>query len=275
MEAIFALWYRDILRFVRNRGRLFGSFAMPFMFLVLFGSGMGGAIRSLMGGARMAGPLSHFNFVEFMFPGIIGMTVFTTSLFSALSVVQDREFGYLKEILVSPVSRVSIAIGKILGGSTVAVIQGLLMLVFAPFVGAKLSPAVIAQLIPAMFLVAFTLSSLGLIIATLLKTAEGFQVVVQVLIFPMLFLSGVFFPLTGMPLWLGVLVTLNPLTYAVDLLKKIVLQSGSMDPVLQKAMGLNLSVFGRPVTAVHEAVFIALAGLVLVVLAAFSFSRSD
>ena len=106
MEAIFALWYRDILRFVRNRGRLFGSFAMPFMFLVLFGSGMGGAIKSLMGGARLGGPLSQFNFVEFMFPGIIGMTVFTTSLFSALSVVQDREFGYLKEISCGLCARV-------------------------------------------------------------------------------------------------------------------------------------------------------------------------
>ncbi len=275
MEAIYALWYRDILRFVRNKGRLFGSFAMPFMFLVLFGSGMGGAIKSLMGASRMAGPLSHFNFVAFMFPGIIGMTVFTTSLFSALSVVQDREFGYLKEILVSPVSRVSIAVGKLLGGSTVAVIQGLLMLLFAPFVGANLSLAVIAQLIPAMFLVAFTLSSLGLIIASLLKTAEGFQVVVQVLIFPMLFLSGVFFPLTGMPRWLAVLVKLNPLTYAVDLLKKIVLQSGSMNPLLRKAMGLNLTIFGHPVTAIDETAVIALAGLALVILAAVSFSRSD
>jgi len=210
-----------------------------------------------------------------MFPGIIGMTVFTTSLFSALSVVQDREFGYLREILVSPVSRVSIAVGKILGGSTVAVIQGLLMLVFAPFAGAKLTPLIVAQLVPAMFLVAFTLSSLGLIIASLLKTSEGFQVVVQVIIFPMLFLSGVFFPLSGMPPWLNILVKINPLTYAVDLFKKILLPSGGMDPLLRKAMGLDLSVLGIPVTAGHEVAFIALAGLVFVGLAALSFSRSD
>jgi ABC-2 type transport system permease protein len=275
MEAIFALWYRDILRFARNKGRLFGSFAMPFMFLVVFGTGMGGAIRSLMSASRTAGPLGQFNFAGFMFPGIIGMTVFTTSLFSALSVVQDREFGYLREILVSPVSRVSIAVGKILGGSTVAVIQGLLMLVFAPFAGAKLTPLIVAQLVPAMFLVAFTLSSLGLIIASLLKTSEGFQVVVQVIIFPMLFLSGVFFPLSGMPPWLNILVKINPLTYAVDLFKKILLPSGGMDPLLRKAMGLDLSVLGIPVTAGHEVAFIALAGLVFVGLAALSFSRSD
>ncbi len=190
MEAVYAIWQRDVLKFFRDRARLIGSFAMPFMFLILFGSGMSGAIGSMMGGEEAAGPLRDFDFVEFMFPGIIGMTVFNTAIFSALSVVQDREFGYLREILVSPMSRTSIAIGKVLGGSTVALFQGLMMLVFVPFIGVSITLPIILELIPVMFLVAFAISSIGLLIATSLKTSQGFQMIIQVLIFPMLFLSG-------------------------------------------------------------------------------------
>src|SRR5699024_4517257 len=163
-----------------------------------------------------------FDFVEFMFPGIIGMVVFTTSIFGALSVVQDKEYGYMKEILVSPISRVSIAVGKILGGSTIAMIQGLLMFVFVPFIGIKISLISVIQLIPVMFLVAFAISSIGMLIASMLKTAQGFQMIVQILIFPMLFLSGALFPLNGMPAWMNVLVKINPLTYSVDMFKKII-----------------------------------------------------
>ena len=186
MEGIYALWYRDVLRFWRDRARLLGSFAMPFMFLIIFGSGMSGAMKSLISGPGASSALSGFNYVQFMFPGIIGMTILTTSIFSALSVVQDREFGYLREILVSPASRFSVAIGKVLGGSTVAFIQGLLMFVFVPFIGIRLNLTMLVELIPVMFLVAFTLSSVGLLIASSIKTSSGFQMVVQVLVFPML-----------------------------------------------------------------------------------------
>jgi len=270
MEGIVAIWQRDVIKFFRDRARLVGSFAMPFMFLILFGSG----ISSMMGGAK-AGPLANFDFVQFMFPGIIGMTVFNTAIFSALSVVQDKEFGYMREILVSPISRVSIAVGKVLGGSTVAVFQGLMMLIFVPFIGVSISVLMILKLIPIMFLVAFALSSIGLIIASSLKTAQGFQMVIQVLVFPMLFLSGALFPLSGMPVWMNFLVKINPLTYSVDMFKKVILQPEKMEPALRKAMGLDLTVFNHLVTFSNEILGVALLGIVFVILATIRFARAE
>ncbi|WP_163970335.1 ABC transporter permease [Oceanobacillus halotolerans] len=274
MEGIFAIWQRDILKFFRDRSRLIGSFAMPFMFLILFGSGMSGAMSSMLGGSE-AGALRDFDFVEFMFPGIIGMTVFNTAIFSALSVVQDKEFGYMREILVSPMSRVSIAIGKVLGGSTVAVFQGLLMLVFVPFIGVSISFVTIIQLIPTMFLVAFAISSFGLLIASTLKTTQGFQMVIQVLIFPMLFLSGALFPLNGLPFWMDILVKINPLTYSVDMFKKIVFDIDAMTPELIEAMGLNLSIFNHVISFTEEVLVVGAISLVFVILATYKFSTTE
>ncbi|WP_079710433.1 ABC transporter permease [Paraliobacillus ryukyuensis] len=275
MEGIYAIWQRDIIKFFRDRARLIGSFAMPFMFLILFGSGMSGAMSSMIGGSNAAGPLADFDFVEFMFPGIIGMTVFNTAIFSALSVVQDKEFGYMREILVSPMSRTTIAIGKVLGGSTIAVIQGLMMLIFVPFIGVSISFMMVIKLIPVMFLVAFAISSIGLLIASSLKTSQGFQMVVQILIFPMLFLSGALFPLNGMPAWMDFIVKINPLTYSVDMFKKIILQPDQMAPALREAMGLDLSVFNHVITFSQEILVVVAISAVFVVLATIKFSRSE
>ena len=274
MEAIIGIWQRDILKFFRDKARLFGSFAMPFMFLVIFGSGMSGALSSMLNSTGSAGALADFNYVQFMFPGIIAMTTFNTSIFSSLSIVQDREFGYLKEILVSPISRTSIAIGKILSGATMAFLQGVLMMIFVPFIGLELNLSILIRLLPAMLLVSFTFTSLGLLIASNLKTAEGFQVVVQILIFPMLFLSGAFFPLAGMPMWMNYLVKINPMTYAVDMFKRIILEAHTLDPSLLQAMGLNLTVFNYPVTLAGEIIFMLTAAALMVVLATISFNKS-
>ncbi len=274
MEGIYAIWQRDVIKFFRDKARLIGSFAMPFMFLILFGSGMSGALSSMIGG-NAAGPLADFDFIEFMFPGIIGLTVFNTAIFSALSVVQDKEFGYMREILVSPMSRVSIAIGKVLGGSTVAVIQGLMMLIFVPFIGVSITFLMVLKLIPVMFLVAFAISSIGLLIASSLKTSQGFQMVIQILVFPMLFLSGAMFPLNGMPGWMDVIVKLNPLTYSVDMFKKIILQPEQMAPALREAMGLNLSIFDHVITFSQEIMVVSAISIVFIVLATIKFSRSE
>ncbi|MUV37909.1 Nodulation protein J [Lentibacillus sp. JNUCC-1] len=275
MTGMIAVWQRDVIKFFRDKPRLFGSFAMPFMFLILFGSGMSGAMKSMIGGGASSGPLADFDFVSFMFPGIIGMVVFTTAVFSALSVVEDKDFGYMREILVSPMSRTAIAIGKVLGGSTVAVIQGLMMLVFIPFVGVSLTFMMVLKLIPTMFLVAFTISSIGLLIASTLKTSQGFQMVIQILLFPMLFLSGAFFPLNGMPGWMDFIVKINPLTYSVDMFKKIVLQPETMSAPLREAMGLDLSIFGHVISFAEEVLVLLVIGAVFVVLATLKFSRAE
>ena len=274
MEGIYAIWQRDVIKFFRDRARLIGSFAMPFMFLVLFGSGMSGALSAMLGG-NASGPLANFDFVEFMFPGIIGMTVFNTAIFSALSVVQDKEFGYMREILVSPLSRISIAIGKVLGGSTVAVLQGLMMLIFVPFIGVSITFSMVIQLIPIMFLVAFAISAIGLLIASSLKTSQGFQMVVQILIFPMLFLSGALFPLSGMPGWMNVIVKINPLTYSVDMFKKIILQPDKMAPALREAMGLDLTIFNHVITFSQEIIVVAVVSIIFVTLATIKFTKSE
>ncbi len=248
---------------------------MPFMFLVLFGSGMGGAIKSLMAGAQAPAGLADFDFVVFMFPGIIGMTVFNTAIFSALSIVQDREFGFMKEIMVSPVPRIYIALGKTLGGATVALLQGLLMFVFVPFIGIKLNLGIIMRIVPAIFLVAFTVSAIGILVASRLKSAQGFQMIVQLMVFPMLFLSGAFFPLSGMPGWMNIIVKLNPLTYAVDLFKKIILEYDKMPELLRQSMGLNLKVGDHLVTMANEIGFIAIFGAVMIALAMWSFNTAE
>ncbi|WP_112182363.1 ABC transporter permease [Paraliobacillus zengyii] len=274
MEGILAIWQRDVIKFFRDKAQLIGSFAMPFMFLILFGSGMSGALSSMLEG-NASGPLADFDFVEFMFPGIIGMTVFNTAIFSSLSVVQDKEFGYMREILVSPMSRVTIAIGKVLGGSTVAVFQGLMMLLFVPFIGVSITLSMVLQLIPVMFLVAFAISSIGLLIASSLKTSQGFQMVVQILIFPMLFLSGALFPLSGMPGWMDFIVKINPLTYSVDMFKKIILEPEKMEPALREAMGLDLTVFNHVITFSQEIIVVSIISIVFIVLATFKFSKSE
>lgn len=274
MEAILAIWKRDIVKFFRDKAQLIGSLALPFLLLIVFGSGMGGAIKSMMSGVNAAGPVKDFNFVQFMFPGIIAMTVFNTAIISALSVVQDREFGYLREMLVSPVPRSSVALGKVLGGSSIAVIQGLLILIFIPLVGVKLNFDMVIKLIPAMFIVAFTVSSLGLFVASFIKTSQGFHVAIQLLIFPMLFLSGALFPLNGLPAWMDFLIKINPMTYAVDMFKKIILEVNTMDPMLRQAMGLNLQIFNHSITMLVEVGIIVVIGLIFTSLATASFNKA-
>jgi len=168
MEAIYAIWQRDLTKFFRDKARLFGSFTMPILFLLIFGGGMSGSMESMMAGGM--GDASDFNYVEFIFPGIVAMTLLMTSVFSAMSIIEDKDFGYMKEILVSPISRVSIAVGKMLGAATVATIQGILMFILIPFIGLSYDLVAIIQVIPFMFLLACALSGLGLLFASIIKS---------------------------------------------------------------------------------------------------------
>jgi len=242
MEVIYGLWHRAVIKFFRDKFTIISAFALPFLFLVVFGSGMSGAIKSLLIGADAPAELAKFDFIDFMFPGIISMAIFTASMFSGFSLIQDRQFGYMKEVLVSPVSRVSVALGTILGCSTSALIQGIMMLIFVPFIGMSLSFEIFVKLLLAMILVSFTLSSISILLGSFFKNIQGYQMVVQVVLYPMFFLSGAFFPLNGIPKWMEFVVKINPMTYVVDFIKRIVLDAGNLSPVLRQAMGLNLEV---------------------------------
>ncbi len=205
---IYAIWRREMLRFIREKSRIISSLATPLLWLWVFGSGLQTA--------RM--PVGE-NYQAFIFPGILGMTLLFTSVFSGVSVIWDREFGFLKEILVAPVARPSIVIGKALGGGTSAFIQALILLPLSPLVGVHLTVGGILLLIPFMIMVSIGLVSTGLLIASLMESMEGFNLIMGFAVMPMFFLSGALFPLSGVPGWLKVLSYLDPLTYGVDTLR--------------------------------------------------------
>jgi ABC-2 type transport system permease protein len=213
--AVYAIWLRELTRFVSEPARLVGALGQPLIYLAVMGTGFGATFRA-------AAVPSGFSYLTFMFPGILGMTLLFTSLFSAISIIWDREFGFLKEILVAPVARGSIVLGKVAGGATVATIQGVILLLLAPVVGVHPTAVQIAQLCAVMILMAAALTSLGLAIASRMATMEGFQVIMNFLVVPMWLLSGAFFPLRGLPVWMGALVRIDPLTYAVDGLRGVI-----------------------------------------------------
>ncbi len=214
-RGVYAIWLRELTRFVADRVRLVGGLGQPLIYLLVMGTGFGATFRA-------AAVPAGFSYITFMFPGILGMTVLFTSLFFAISVIWDREFGFLKEILVAPVSRSSIVLGKTLGGATIASIQGTLLLVLAPLVHISLAPAQIVRLWVIMFLMALALTSLGLTIASRMASMQGFQVVMNFLVVPMWLLSGAFFPLRGVPGWMAAVMRVDPLTYGVDALRGVV-----------------------------------------------------
>jgi len=259
LRAIYTIWYRDILRFWRDKMRMIGSIAFPLFFLFIFGSGL----SSRMG---FLGP--GIDFTQFMFPGIIGMTVLMSSFMAGVSVVWDREFGFLKEVLVAPISRTSVAVGKTLGSATVALPQGILILLFAPLIGVSLSASTILALLPLMFLLAASMGSLGILLATRIKSMQAFQVVMQMLMFPMMFLSGVFFPVEGLPAWMNFLVKINPATYGIAPIRQAILGVAPDSP-------FNISVLGHIMSLWDNIIVMAVFGIVMTLMAMWSFGSQE
>jgi len=274
LRAIYIIWYREVLRYWRNKSRIVSSLGRPILFLFVFGSGLSPSMSGFASSASGGG----VDYVKFMFPGIIGMTVFMSSLMSGISIVWDREFGFLKEVLVAPVSRTAVALGKALGGSTVAMIQGTLMLLLAPLIGLSLTPGLVLKLWPLMFLMALSMTSMGVLIAARMRDMEGFGMIMNFLTMPMFFLSGSFFPLHGLPAWMGFLVRINPLTYAIDALRQVILGSielpaSAMEMLPQ--MGIGVAIFGH-VMAIHEdAMVVAGFGALMIILAVWMFNIQE
>jgi ABC-2 type transport system permease protein len=232
LGAVFILWLRDLKRYWYDKVRIISSLGQPILFLFVLGTALSPSFKGPAG----------VNFSEFIFPGILAMTILFTSIFSAISIVWDREFGFLKEVLVAPVSRWSIAVGKALGGATVALFQGALMLLLAPLVGVRLSPLIVVNSLITMFLIAFAMTSLGIVIAARMKEMEGFQMIVNFLIMPIFFLSGALFPLDSLPKWLAILTRIDPLTYGVDLLRGIIIRVHSFPLFIDLALILSFAI---------------------------------
>jgi len=208
------------------------------------------------------------DFTQFIFPGIIGMTVLMSSFMAGVSVVWDREFGFLKEVLVAPISRASVAMGKTLGAATVALLQGMLILLFAPLIGVSLSIWTLLALLPLMFLLAVSLGSLGVLLATRIRSMEAFQATMQMLMFPMVFLSGAFFPLQGLPTWMNILVKINPATYGIAPIRQVMLGTAPDS-------SSSITLFGHTLSLWNDITILAVFGAAMILLAMWSFGNQE
>lgn len=236
IKAVYIIWLRDVIRFYREKTRIVGMLGQPLLYLLIMGTGLSASFR-------IPWAPGDFSYIEFMYPGIIGMSVLFTSVFSAISIVWDREFGFLREVLVAPVPRWSVAIGKALGGSTIAMLQASILILAAPFIGIKLSLLMVLQLMGMLFLIAFSLTSLGITVASRMETMEGFQMIMNFLIMPLFFLSGALFPLRNVPAWMETMMKADPLTYGVDALRHIIYApSPARDFMVQFPFNTDLAV---------------------------------
>ncbi|SMB90303.1 ABC-2 type transport system permease protein [Thermanaeromonas toyohensis ToBE] len=217
LRAIYTIWYRDILRLLRERSRIIGMLGQPLIYFLIVGQGISSAM-----GFRGAPPGLNISYLQFMYPGILAMSVLFTSIFSGISIIWDREFGFLKEVLVAPVPRWATAIGKALGGSTMAMVQATILLLLAPLAQVSLNFTAVVQLLATLFLISLALTSFGIAIASYMETMEGFQMIMNFLIMPLYFLSGAMFPIQSVPVWMAFLMRLDPLTYGVDALRLLV-----------------------------------------------------
>ena len=255
-RTIWVIAYRELLRFVQDRPRLFSSFSMPIIFLVIFGAGFGRLIGQMMPGV---------DYIQFMYPGILAMTVLMTSIMSGVSIVWDREFGFLKEVLVSPLNRSGVLAGKAVGAATIAIIQGAIMLVLAPIVNVPISLGTVLALLPLLLILSLALSGLGLLIGARMRSQQGFQIVMQLVIFPMMFLSGIFFPVSGVATWLEVLSKLNPVTYGIDAIRQVFLGTEVA----------GVTVFGHTMGIVDSAIVVAMVGVVFLTIAIWAFNKQE
>ena len=263
LRALWVVWKRELIRFRRNRLRILTSLAQPVLFLFILGTGLSSIIPTA----------AHFNFRTFMFAGVLGMTVLFTSIFSAISIVWDREFGFLREMLVAPVHRWTLVLGKCLGGATVATIQGAIMLALAGLVGVPYNPVMLLVLLLEMMLTAFALTAFGVMLAARISDVQSFQVVTQLFVLPMFFLSGAVFPITKLPAWLGVLSKLDPLSYAVDPLRKEVFTYLKIPPVIDRTFNPGVSWGSWHLPVYFEVALVAVAAVLMLGIAIRQFSR--
>ena len=237
LRGFYTLWLREVKRYVRDRTRIVSSFMQPLLWLLVFGTGIGAALR---GGFQIPG----LSFQELIFPGIVAQTLLFTSMFMGISVIWDREFGFLKEILVAPISRFSLFLGKMFGDSTDALVQGVMVFGLALLLGIRFSLTAFLICLPIMLLITIGLVSVGLTIASFMGSLESFGAIQSFINLPLFFLSGALFPVVGTNIqWLETAARLNPLTYGVDALKSVILGAPYASLQIQPLM-VDIAVIG-------------------------------
>jgi ABC-2 type transport system permease protein len=265
-RAIKIVWRRELIRFVNDRMRIVTSLVQPLLFLFVLGSGL----------QRLSSAGTHgVNLKTFIFPGILCIAVMFTAMFSAASIVWDREFGFLREMMVAPVRRSSIVIGKCLGGATVASFQGVIVLCLAGAVDVPYDPVLILGIFGLQLLLAFAITAFGIMVAARIKQMQSFMGVMQMIVMPMFFLSGALYPVSGLPSWLAVLNRIDPLTYAVDPMRRLVFSHLHVSAAARQALDPGVTWWGWRLPAVLEAGVVLALGLVMLAIAIWEFSTSE
>jgi ABC-2 type transport system permease protein len=266
LRAIRIVWRRDLIRFVNDRVRIISSLIQPLLFLFVMGSGL----------QQLSSASTHgVDLKTFIYPGILCIAVMFTAMFSAASIVWDREFGFLREMMVAPIRRSSIVIGKCLGGATVASTQGVIMILLAPLVHVPLDPLLVLGIFGLQLLLAFSITAFGVMVAARIKQMQAFFGVMQMIVMPMFFISGALFPVQNLPRWLEILNRLDPLTYAVDPMRRLVFSHLSISPAAQDALNPGVTWFGWKVPALLEVAVVLGLGLVMMAIAIWEFSTTE
>jgi ABC-2 type transport system permease protein len=266
LRAIKVVWRRELIRFRSDRLRIITALVQPLLFLFVLGAGL----------QRLSSAGTHGVALKtFIYPGILCISVMFTAMFSAASIVWDREFGFLREMMVAPIRRSSIVIGKCLGGATVASFQGVLVICLAGLVHVPYDPFLIAGIFVLQLALAFAVTAFGVMIAVRIKQMQSFMGVMQMIVMPMFFISGALFPVAGLPGWLTVLNRIDPLTYAVDPMRRLVFNHLTISPAARHALDPGVTWWGWHVPALMEAAVIVVLGLVMLGIAIWEFSTTE
>jgi ABC-2 type transport system permease protein len=266
LRAIRVVWKRELIRFRRDRLRILTSLMQPFLFLFVLGTGLS---------SLAAGGTHGVNLRTFVYPGVLCLAVMFTAMFSAASLVWDREFGFLREMMVAPVRRSSLVLGKCLGGATVAGFQGVIVICLAGLVSVPYDATLILEVFGLQLLLAFAITTFGVMVAARITQMQSFMALMQMAIMPMYFLSGALFPVSGLPRWLAILNRLDPLTYAVDPMRRAVFAHLKISAAARHALDPGVTWWSWRVPGLVEAAVVALLGLAMLTIAIAQFSRAE
>jgi ABC-2 type transport system permease protein len=266
LRAVKVVTQRELIRFAQDRTRILSAMVQPVLFLFVLGAGLSSLTAGSTGGVDLR---------TFMFPGVLATSTLFTAMFSAISIVWDREFGFLREMLVAPVRRASIIVGKSLGGAVVATLQGCLILVLAPLVGVTLTPLLVVELIGMLMLLSFMLTALGLVISARVQQLQSVMGIMQMLLLPLSFLSGALYPINNLPGWLNALVHLNPITYAVWPIRDAVFSYLDAPPEAVATLNPPLDWFGWPIPVWLQLGLVAVLGVVFLLVAVAQFEKVE
>jgi ABC-2 type transport system permease protein len=266
LRAIKIVWTRELIRFRKDRMRIVTTLIQPLLFLFVLGAGLQSVSSAGTHGVDLK---------TFIYPGILCMSVMFTAMFSAASIVWDREFGFLREMMVAPVRRSSIVIGKCLGGASVATCQGVILIALAGAVDVPYDPLLILGIFGLQLLLAFSITAFGVMVAARIKQMQSFMGVMQMIVMPMFFISGALFPVAGLPAWLAFLNRIDPLTYAVDPMRHLVFRHLDLSPQAIAALDPGVTWFGWRVPGPLEAAVVLALGLVMLAIAIWEFSSTE